>query len=515
MLLFLATLAHAAPALTPAEQTTRDALLARFDAHFEHAAETEGPDGCLTPLVAELKQSWHLFDAGERARITGVLAPWKADLAAPVAAARPRTDASRASLADSCVGQQKANRLEGEHFVVEWDDDVDDRYAPRFLEALEYSYGIETDDLGWRKPAGDGRYLMPAYIERGNYQGAYTTVEQCGSGYYPYIVAYSGSWADASWADTMAAHEFNHAIQFSYGFAHEFWWWEATATYVEDSVYDSDWWAYYVTGYADSPHVAMNASDQQNQEIFWHMYGMAIWNFHIHENLGGMSTVLDIWESGRDERGTYTWGQEDAFEELGLDFRATYLDFIVRNVSMDYVDHRILPEVDTVGNVRELPASGAGEGGTRPQGYGQNYVRIAGGLGTGTLELDFTSDEGVAWAVGLVETDGREVLRSSVQVIDALGAGTVTLEDYATNDVYLVVSPLVDGSAKRDYAWTLALVAPPVEEDPVVDPADEAGDETVIKGGCGCATGSLPGVPLTAAAVGAAALLARRRRTRA
>jgi len=339
-------------------------------------------------------------------------------------------------------------------------------------------------------------------------------VEQCGSGYYPYILAYSGSWSDLSWAETMAAHEFNHSIQFSYGFAHEFWWWEATATYVEDSVYDSDWWAYYVTGYSDSPHVAMNASDQQNQEIFWHMYGMAIWNFYIHENLGGMATVLDIWESGRDERGTYTWGQEDAFDDVGLDFRAAYLDFITKNVSMDYADHRILPEVDTVGNVRALPASGAGEGATRPQGYGQNYVRVAGGLGTGDLKLTFTSDEGVAWAVGLVETDGRTVLRSDVQVVDALGSGEVTLPDYGESDVYVVVSPLVEGTSKRDYTWALELVEPPPEPDPVVDEAASEEDGVVIKGGCGCATGSGSGAASAGAASLVAALVALRRRSR-
>ncbi len=510
MLVLLASLAHAAPlpALSAEERALHDDLLARFDGHFAAAEHHDGPDGCLTGVVQELKDNWRVFDAQERARITEVLAPWKQDLAAPVLHATPPADGPSMLASDSCVGQQKQNRLAGTNFVVEWDDGVNERYAEAFLEALEFSYTRETDELGWRKPAGDGRYLMPAYIEPGRYQGAYTTVEQCGNGYFPYIVAYSGSWSDASWADTMAAHEFNHAIQFSYGFAHEFWWWEATATYVEESVYNSDWWAYYVTGYSDAPHVAMNASDQQDQTIFWHMYGMAIWAFYLDEYQGGMDTVLGIWEAARDERGTYTFGQEAALEELGIDFREAYLDFMMKNVSMDYAAHRILPEVDTVANLRALPASGAGEGATRPQGYGQNYIRIAGGLGEGELHVRFSSDEGVAWGVALVETDGTDVLRSELQVVDAIGQGELVLAGYGANDVFLVVSPLVDGSSKRDYSFEAELIAAPVE-DPVVDEADSA-DETSIKGGCGCSTGGASPSGILALGALAGGLLVRR-----
>ena len=82
-------------------------------------------------------------------------------------------------------------------------------------------------------------------VPRNNsYAGAYTTVEYCsGSGCMPYIVAYSGSFNSGNWWKTMACHELNHAIQFSYGFSHEFWWWEATATWIEEYVYPSfnDW----------------------------------------------------------------------------------------------------------------------------------------------------------------------------------------------------------------------------------------------------------------------------------
>jgi len=63
----------------------------------------------------------------------------------------------------------------------------------------------------------------------------------------PYSVAGRGSFYGGSWFMDMAAHEFNHASQFAYGFGHQFWFWEATATYVEEFVYPThDGWAPYV-----------------------------------------------------------------------------------------------------------------------------------------------------------------------------------------------------------------------------------------------------------------------------
>jgi len=492
MLLALAGLALAA---SPTDsRAAHDALMARFEREVElvdaGSADPHGP-GCRTGLVMDLKANWDLLTPEERARITSSLAPWKQDLTAPVVHARPPAEPGRQAT-DSCFGQQKDNRLVGTNFVVEWDDDVSATYADAFLEALEYSYQKEVEELGWRAPLGDGRYLLPAYIESGRGQGAYTTVDYCAGGYLPYIVAQSGSWADASWADTMAAHEFNHALQFGYGFAHEFWWWEATATYVEDSVYPaSNWWAYYVGGYTQSPQLAMNASDQQDQEIFWHMYGMALWAFYLDAYHGGLETVRGTWENAADERGTYVYGQWDALGEAGIDFEDAYIDFTLRNAAMDYPDHRILPEIDTLTTVRSLPAGDTVTGTSRPQGYGQNYLAVNAGLGEGDLVLDFASAEGVRWSVALVEVSGAQLLRTERVEVDETGAAQLTLPDYGAEDVMVVVTPLVEGSTKRTYTWGLSLVPPEVDDtgvDTVSDGADDSTDEDAKLAGCACST---------------------------
>ncbi len=196
--------------------SVHDALLTRFHDHFSSAAPADDP-GCLTGLVRDLKDNWGLFTPVERAEMTAVLAPWSADLLDAVAAPTAPPPPGGAPT-DTCLGQYGANRLSGAHFAVEWDAGANESTAQAFLDALETAYAVEIEELGWKPPAGDGSYLMLAYIQSGNSASAYTTVMSCGRGYVPYIVAYAGSFGgNSDWYETMALHEFNHASQFGYG----------------------------------------------------------------------------------------------------------------------------------------------------------------------------------------------------------------------------------------------------------------------------------------------------------
>ncbi len=487
-LLSLIAIASAAAPLEP--QRLHDDLLVRFESR-------DLDTGCLTGLVKDLSANWELFSSAERKTITSALAPFKADLLDPLASAPPAPPAAGFAT-DTCFGQQGDNRLTGAHFAVEWDEgSVTENVAQSFLDDLEYSYEIEVDQYGWKAPELDGQYLMLALIADQNMQGAYTTVEYCGGGYAPYIVTGkdAANWGD--WTSEMASHEFNHALQFGYGFAAEFWWWEATATFIEDIVFpDTNGWAQYITGYSQSPEIAMGASDQNDQDIFWHMYGMAIWAFYLNDYQGGPDTVRATWELAAEERGTYAYGGQDMVEALGLDWHTTYIDFITRNASMDYEQHRYFPNISKEATVDELPASGEGDGNARPQGYGQNYIRIDGGLGEGDLQVIFAGESEVDWAVVLAETDGEDIVQS-VNAVATSGEDTVlTLTGYGYDDVYLIVSPLDESDDKRNYTWSAELVeASPVDSggdwDGLVD--GPGGGEKV--GGCGCATTPGPSAP--------------------
>ena len=500
------------------------------DLHLSHAeiGAQEEKGACLTGLVEEMRGQWATIPAAERAAITERLAPWKTDMFTPMVRDTPMPPWGT----DSCWGQQFDNRLVGTRFVVEWEDGVDEDDARSFLEALEYSYDVEVDDLGWNPPDGIDDYLIAAYItDDPNSGGAYTTVEQCGNVYMPYIVASSGSWYSSSWADTMAAHELNHAIQFSYGFAWEFWYWEATATWMEEHVYPaSNEWYRYITGYTENPWLAMSASDQQDQDIFWHMYGMGIWPFHLDQHWGGQETVRGTWEAAENDRGQYTFGILDAMPVVGLDVEEVYLDFIVRNVDMDY-DER-MPAVDVLGEITSLPSEQSAMRGSIPESYGQNYWNVRDGLGQGDLLLTFDGDNDANWAVGLVEYDSSGVLRSEMEVLGS--TGEVRLRGYGAEDVAVVISPMTTRTGAFEYTFRLEVVeaqtgdsdpvdSDPTDTDPSNDDTDPSGDGPgdvggVVKedgislgGSCACSATTPAGAAGWLAMIGGLALLIRRR----
>ncbi|MES2638716.1 MAG: hypothetical protein V4850_04520 [Myxococcota bacterium] len=452
--------------------TSARALMAAVEDHLSH----EGPDSCLTPLVNELKLRADELTPAERAWATSALMPWKSDLLAPVAPLRSTPPPPAAFASEPCFSLGE-NRITSAHFAVEWDTGtISEGTAEDFLAALEEGYTVEVDELGWKAPLQNDDYLVLAYVQDGNYQGAYTTVESCGRGFVPYMVAYAGSFSNRSWAETMAVHELNHALQFGYGFAWEFWWWEATATYIGGVVYpNADWWAYYASGYSNNPHLAFNASDQEDQDIFWHMYGMGIWGAYLDEYVGGPETILATWEAGEGAGGTYTYGMADAFRDLDLDFDVAYTDFIVRNTVMDYADQDAIPNVDERAAIDNLPDSDEVDGSSRPQGYGQTYIRFEQEAGEGDLVVTFEGDEDVPWSVQLVEVTRDEILRVVVaDIVD--GVGTVTLPDFGAEDVVLVASPLKDGDTKYGFTWSAELVEPVVVEE---DPEGTDGTETV------------------------------------
>lgn len=496
-------------------QTERAAL---HDALLQRVEDTSGQGGCLTGLVMELRTNWGLFTSDERERMTSVLAPFKADLFDDLP---ERADAGQGAgvpppagdPTTTCFGDQGDNSLIGAHFEVQWDTGtVSQSTAQGFLDDLEVAWTAEVEEQGWKDFAGADDYLMLVYIEDRNTGGAYTTISNCGGMYMAYIVAGKDAVSYGTWTDEMAAHEFNHALQFNYSYAPEFWWWEATATYVQSLVRDSTNWADYLYGYSDAPYIALGASSQSDQDVFWHMYGLSIFAHYLADHQGGQETVRTTWENSEGSRGQYTTGGQDMVEALGLDWLTTYTDFITKNVAMEYDQHRLFPSIDLVDHTSSFPASGAGDGKSRPQGYGQNYIRFDGGAGPGDLEVTFHGDADVDWVLVLAESDGSAVL-TSVSLIVEGGEASFTFPDYADRDVYFVVSPLIESEDKYDYSWEAELVS--AGGDTGVGDTGDGGQhvqdgEGVEVTGCGCATSS--GAPTGALILGLLALAGTRRR---
>ena len=502
------------------------ALWLQYLMHFEPAALPEAYRGepiegwrCSTGLVADLKAVWSEFDPQQRARMTSKLAPWKNDLVddAPIDPAPTPADE------ETCWGQYGENRIVGDHFAVEWDTGtISQAVAEAFLSSLEYSWDVEIEELDWRIPDGSDDYLMLAYVQPGNYGGAYTSVDVCNNQYVPYIVAYAGSFNSGSWYQDMACHEFNHAVQFGYGFAHEFYWWEATATYIEDSVYPSHHgWAPYVSGYADKPWIALNASSQQDDEIFNHMYGMSIFAFYLHEYVGGGDLVRQTWVESQSDHSTYGLWIGDVVEDLGYDFDEVYRGFMATNTVMEYEDQSYFPGINVTGGIGALPGDGESYSEQEPQPYGQNYLTIDTDEASSSnpdLYVTFDGEEGVSWDAVLVGTSASQVLdRVPLEFDGAHGEGRLpNFGDY--REAWLVVSPTTRSGWGRSYAYAAEAV-PGLNAGDDDDADDDDGDDddagsgyfTSAEGDCSCrADGGGPAPVFALLLMGAAVLLRRR-----
>ena|GEM_PF-919663 len=485
------------------EVQLRDGLMASYQAHFgqdehelEHALSEEHRGGtCLTGLVRELKLSWHLFTAEERAEMTSKLAPSKFDLLDPmIPAGTAALGADGPPPPGSCWGEQKDYVIDTEHFSVQWDEgDITLSQAEDFAESLEYSYDIEIDELGWREPTGVSTYKVLIMVERGGGGGAYTTTEYCGGNQLPYVVAYSGSFSSSSgdWYKTMACHELHHAIQFSYGYAHEFWYWEASATWMEDLVYpDLNDWANSIYVYSLVPYMGMNASRTgggSDEYLFYHTYAMGIWGMFLDEHVGGNELVRDTWDVSRTSNCSYCLWMPDAIERTGQSFDDLYPEFIATNAVMDYEDRLWLRTPELSDEVDGLPAAGESHYSDRPQSLGQNFIKFDASLGGSgdALEITFDGDGSAdSWVVVLARGE-REIEEYVQMEIDGSMSGVAQIDFPGDAPIHLIVSPINEDDQgpyynwstpdDYDYEWSAQLVASTSSGDDDDDDDDDDG----------------------------------------
>jgi MYXO-CTERM domain-containing protein len=497
----------------------RAQLLERYD----ELTTLRGPDDagrgtCLTGLVLDLQDSWHLFEPADQQRMADFLAPWGGNdlrLLDPVSTSEEPPPPPPADGDQPCFGHHGDDWILTEHFSVEWERGVDRELAEHFAESLEYSWDKEVTEFGWNRPDGTDDYPMLAYIaDEDGYAGAYTTVEWCGGEYVPYIVAYSGSWSSEAWAEDMACHEFNHTIQFSTSYAPEFWYWEATAIWMEEQVYPShNYWTYYVDAYTSNPWIGLTASSQRDQDIFYHMYGGAIFNFFLDNWYDGHASVKGMWDYAETDRGQYSLPVWDNVEGIGLDWDEVFAGFLAANTVMDYDEQSAFPGIDIHQAVSTLPADGSSSASDEPESLGQNYIRFDDGLASeGDLHVTFQGEAGPdQWYAVLVATANRQV----VEVVrielddDHRGEGWIQFQG---GDVFLAVAPWDEGAEGYHYNWENA---PSYEyswqadaeegggPDDTEEPDDTGyekdtdlpvtpGDDTPGVGmpGCGCASGA-------------------------
>jgi hypothetical protein len=506
---------------------------AAFDRFLDATTSARHAPMCLTPLVEDLAAHRAELSPVERAEVDAFLGPAAEADSLPLrtrglrllgAPPPPSTGTGRTTCVE-IAEKYGANQLVGEHFTIAWDDGASESQAEDLMEAFEKSYDRQVDELGWAEPTGMDAFNLWVYIAKDNsYAGAYTSAASCPSrGYMPYIVVYSGTFSAGNWYQDCAAHEFNHASQQAYGLydTYDLWWWEATATWVEEYVYSHNGWSQHTYGFARWPEIGMHASSQSNQEVFWHMYGMSVWAFYLDEYLGGPDFVKSTWDYLESHSpGIAT--MPDVLPDLGYDFDETYAGFLSASAVMDFDDHDWFYPVTFTKEMTELPHTGTPSG-SLPEGLGLNYFRIDRDANPDGKDLGvtFSSQEDVDWYVVLSTTsDSSTVSAHTVATKDEeTGAWVARIPWDGEHDAYLTVSPKIESTSRDyEYTYTVALVEPPV-----VDTGDTGiGDETETdppleseeSGGSGSCAATAPASGLASLATAALAAIALRSRRR-
>jgi len=474
-------------------------LWASYLSHFE-SSPSEGAWRCSTLLVEQLRERWHLFSPQQRVRMTAHIAPWKDDLLEP-ASVETTTPTTREP-EDTCWGQKRENRVTGTHFVVEWDsENVSQEDAEAFLEALETSWEVEVDQLGWQAPPLTDDYYLAAYIEDPGPDGGYTSTDDCGNLWMPYIVAGTNAFT-SDWYLGMASHEFNHAMQFGYGRALERYWWEASAMYVEPFVFpEEDHWIDYILGYSTYPWLALNSSSNNHDDPqFIHMYGMVILAVALDQYAGDADLVRQTWEASQDYVEDYGLSMAELLPVLGYDWDGAYRSFMAANTVMDYGEWGAFPAVTLQETVDELPASGTDSADTAPQTLGQNYIRFDASCfpdGEADLRVAFRGPSHAEWIVLVVGTSGGEVQQVLDMELDT-GQGESLLPDAGQYDqVFLVVSPGNHAGDGMHYEWEAEALFPGGDDDDSAADDDDSGsdddddsapgdDDVEEEDGCAC-----------------------------
>ncbi len=294
------------------------------------SSQTSITHKCGMPLRHDLKRDWKKLESGTQKTLEKYLA--KPTLASEMIVksngnhfnihyATTGTDAP--PLADSNING-----------VPDWVETVAD--------VFEAAYDREVTKLNYRTPPN-----MPydVYLRAlGNYLGLTTSDLVNGNIATSFIEidkdfkGFSTSYTPLALLKVTAAHEFQHAIQYGYNYFFEAWYAEATATWMEDEVYDSVNQLYDYTGeYLTSTTSALGSGDGYSRWIF---------NRYLYEQFYPQDIIWKIWESLSIEQPPLSGADiptlpflDKVLKSQGGSLPASFLGFAKRAYLSDWSSH--------------------------------------------------------------------------------------------------------------------------------------------------------------------------------
>jgi len=354
-----------------------DYYLGRFDSlyvsHERTALAIEAPeDGlkerCLTPLHRELRRDWSKLSLDTQKILAKHLA-------------RPTLSGQEAAPFISAEGHFAI------HYTASGSDapppaDANGNSVPDWVETVasvfEFVYGSETGSFGYSPaPTLSGQpydvYLqdLAARSEYG-YTESDTPVTP-GSNSYTSFIVIDNDFANPLYApytgllglQISAAHEYHHAIQFGYNYFFDMWYAEATATWIEDELYDSINQLYnYLPAYLRNSTLSL---DEPVSLRTGGGYGRWIFNRHLAERYGA-GIIKVVWDRLRTLPSTSADIPmlpiiDDVLRSYGSSLGSDFLSFTKKLYFRDWTSHTDeianIPIVVPVANYSSYPVTAA------------------------------------------------------------------------------------------------------------------------------------------------------------
>jgi len=433
---------------------------------------------CATPMLREAFRELPQFSPSIQAAIRGVMA-------------RP----TRAFQYDSPSGYFKIHYdTLGTNAVPTADGNANGipDYVEKLGEYADSSWAHQVVTLGWRPPppdngnGGDDRFDI--YTESMYYYG-YTQPENPGpapwNDFTSYISVHNnfigfppnndpeGNPAGA--AKVTVAHEFNHGCQMADNLYGEDFFYELTATYMEEETFDVVDDNYnYLSDFFNAPYISLkeNSSHAYSTFIFGSFLAQTfdswlmpqIWEFMRYR------TVMQAVDSGLIVRGSSFAAQFPVF--TGWNYLTNF-----RDDGFHYREGSQYPYLNVNFTESAYPITRSQTSSAKPQGWAANYIRFNPGTAPKKiLRIDFNGSNGLPWAFSAIihRPSGKcDILVAQVDL--STGDGTICVPFFPDERDYIVGVPTNLNSSTNggSYQYTAALYTPgDVNEDGNRTPVD-------------------------------------------
>ena len=362
-------------------------------------------------------------------------------------------------------------------------------YVEATLREFENVWNVENDRMGWAPPRSDGAAGGDArtdvYLANIGPEGLYgyaaadpnqTSRQQ----WFAYLVMdndYSERTFTSRYSNFLdplkvtAAHEYNHVLQYGYDGLQDSWMFEATATWMEDKVYDdiNDYRGYLGEWARRSIQPLTQFNPPESGDSNAKVYGSAVFNRWIDTKYG-QDVIRRAWEVSIETQDFAPAAYEKALNERGTSFFDVFTRFAAdtaewRAANTPFEEGETFPDVARALDRPLVPQTRTGNrnnfaaGNLDHTGYALIPVDPA---GEGTVTVGATLPRGVAGAIALVGRTGDETGGNATTNVVPLpngGAGRVSLDNapgFARVTAVVVNSDIeVNGFNRntRDWNW--------------------------------------------------------------